>query len=178
MQPNSLRPLYLLISITLIFALISCVIGLLQLTGTPSIGMGSKDEVFFDSQNANVGGKITAVNGNMITFQNKKGLKKQFKLSNSVIIGPAQVGTIPTSLSDPKNIEIGKDVAISLTSNNGVMEVNSIFPVMPLAPAQPPAPQGNAKTGNSASNSAVLVPPTQITPNSTVAPASSAKPTK
>jgi hypothetical protein len=168
MQPSSNKTILFLLIFILLLAFASTTMITLQFLGKTSVlptpaGTGkSANLAFFDNVNGMVNGKVVAVDNNMITIENKRGERQSFNASRGLSITgkPNQTPGAPSSLKD---IELGKEAIIGLISNNGVLEVSNISPminsqVLPIAPSGPPA-SGSARLSSPP-------PPLPVTPRS------------
>jgi hypothetical protein len=101
----------------------------------------------FVNQEATIRGKITNSDNNTLTVQSNTGQTGSVKLGEQLIINRFDERARPaTPSSDPKTIELNRDVTLLLNFVNGEYLVNTItyFPPIPNRPAAPrrssPAP--------------------------------------
>ena len=175
MQPTAQRGIYFLLLLILILVAVSTSFSVMQAMGMSVGAKSSTESNFFDSENANLVGTISAVKDNMITVQNKKGVKRTFKASQTLIIGSSNLDPKNPGNNDLKNLDLAKQYSINFIANSGELEVNSIIPYSstPLAPIPVPvAPNVSGKTTPATGSGAVVTPTTP--PLATPAP--SAKP--
>lgn len=175
MQPNGQRGLYLLTLLTFILVLIMVISSAISYFGISKLGgsrSASSDISFFDTQNAMVTGTITEAKDNIITIQNKKGDKKEFKASKIIMImGGKQNSNNSAGSSDLKSIEKGKEYMVTLIAANGELEVSSVSPTSTAEQAVLPI------TNNTGSSSAVPNP-AATAPKVTAPPAPNASAAK
>lgn len=123
MQPQSNKIIYILLVIILIGVLINSSTSIKSLLPGSAISASSSDN-FFDFQSAMVAGKITAVDDNSITVENKSGVTRKLSVGKNISVGSSLPGTPSIGL---KNIKIGEIYNISLNSIDGKFEATSIF---------------------------------------------------
>jgi hypothetical protein len=159
MQPNGNKPLLLVI---LVIVFLTFVLSAVQFFGFSKVSSTKKVAGgFFDSQNAMLIGTITAVKDDMITVQNKKGMKQDFRASKTLMImGGNQPNNPAPGQADLSKIELNKEVSINLMSTEGELEISTIFPIIAnVAPPSPPAAVVSPGKPSSATNSANPNPP-------------------
>ncbi len=151
MQPNPLKPIQFILTLTFIAVIVTLIFVVLHyfgIQGRSAFSSANDATTFMDTMTGSVIGQVTKVEKNLITVQNKSGLKHQFKAASIMTVsGVGADGKIMSS-SDLSKIELNKEVAITFTTNNGSVEINSIMPLSPPPAVTPttsaPAPQASS----------------------------------
>lgn len=127
----------------------------------------TSEGAFFDSELAMVSGKVTQIKDNMITVENKKGVKRSFPLSPAYTVMTTTEQGVITSSADLTKVEVGKQFSINLSlGTQGNLEITTIMPAIdtnmpPIAPAEITPPVTNMPSPATASRSAAPTPQAQ-----------------
>lgn len=120
--------------------------GGLNLRNNSTVPGTSSQAGFFDSQNANVQGQVTKIDGNKVTIKNVKGETQVFTAADQVFITKFNGNTPASPSADLKTVELNKNVIISLMAKNGDYQIVSISQTPPAPTTTPPAPVQAPKT--------------------------------
>jgi hypothetical protein len=142
---TSHKKLYLVIAAILFLVVVLAILLHLFVIKPHIMKRSDSNEPFYDTQNAMVIGKILSVGDNTITFENKKGIKKELPLSKTLTIITLDEKGLTTTSTDLKKIETGKILSLNLAGGeNGNLEVTVIMPDVSSIPpgevAPPPPP--------------------------------------
>ncbi|KKQ07975.1 MAG: hypothetical protein US19_C0034G0011 [Candidatus Daviesbacteria bacterium GW2011_GWB1_36_5] len=139
----------------LIGVAVSLVVGFLIGSASSNLGKGGgianlanlTQNDLYTSQSATVQGKITKVEGKMLTVTNSSGKSGELELSDNAIINKIKTGgraiNTATSSTDLTALETDKDVTLFLQMTDGKYKVISVnyTPPLPPVPTLPPVPK-------------------------------------
>ena len=107
----------------------------------------------FDSQQASIHGQITAIQGKNLTVKKINNTSGTILASDRIIIlKPSNSKTMASPSSSLSNIELNKDVLITLEMVNGSYEA-TLVQYVPPSPAIPPQVKPSLKPAKATSNS-------------------------
>lgn len=136
------RFLYLIIA--LILVIVSGTVGYLAGKGTGASVTPIQSSKLFQTQTANIQGKITKVNGSTITIVDDKNQTGEFTLSPKAVFYKQDELPVPgkpysaSASSDMKSISLNTHAIISLEVVDGNYQVTSISYIPAVLQAPPP----------------------------------------
>lgn len=163
MQPQSSLKRYIIIIAVLTLVLISLSallylnknnlnVGNFQTPKPPS----NANPQLFDSQTANLTGKITKINGDKITLENRSGVKGEFKLAQNFLVSDLSGRSLRPAKTEVEKIELNKEAMITLSVVDNEYFVTAII-FTQTAPQANPAQgiSGQQKTSTASAVSAL-----------------------
>lgn len=144
------------------FLLVILIVAILGLEGGYLLGVSHRDNpvmlatksasptpnpAIFNVQFAEIQGKVTAINGNMISISNIKGVSSEFAVSPNLIVYPSDQSNKP--ITGTAGIPLNQTALIRLEMSKGQYEVAQIFLQQTSAPTQASplsTPTGTAKS--------------------------------
>ncbi len=179
MQPNPLRGVYLVGFITLVLLVFTFILLLLQFFGIQGkrfVVTAGNDVGFLDKFEGSVTGKATEIKDGMLTIENKRGQKKQYKASSALLVPELNEQSVVAPTTDLGKIDKSKEYTFNLLLNEGQLEVFSMMIVLAPGQLKQSPPVNISATTPVSTGAATRVTPQPVVPAETKPPAATPEP--